>query len=299
MSVNNAKYVCKTRSHLRRGEKQLMKDRLPHQPELQVSQIEKAMADLYDHYYVSHEYSKRYPKPNETTLEFLFGNGAENARNVLDYGCGNGRYALPLLQKTSAHVTAFDISAAAIDELATHLHDTSFADRARLVHGDAGQLNQHGKFDLVLMMFGVLSHVGDRAARLATLRQLRNLMHPQGKLILSVPSIFRRRPFELLRTHIQRVRGTASETKSEPGNILFTRSIASEPHQFFYHLYSVAGLTEEMREAGFRISKLEPESLLPEWMITQFPLLGKLDAALLPLLPAALGYGICAVAELI
>jgi len=277
-----------------------MNDSLPPQPEIQVNQqITKAMADLYDRYYISHEYSKRYPKPNATTLEFLFANGAGNARNLLDYGCGNGRYALPLLQKTDAHVTAFDISAAAIDEFAAHLHDAPFADRANLVHGDAGLLNQYGEFDLVLMMFGVLGHVGDRAARLATLRQLRNLMHPQGKLILSVPSIFRRRPFELLRAQLQRARGNASETRKESGSIFFTRSIASEPHEFFYHLYSVTDLSEEMRDAGFRISKLEPESLLPEWMITQSELLGRLDAALLPLLPAALGYGIRAVAELI
>jgi SAM-dependent methyltransferase len=275
-----------------------MKDNLPSQQELQSSrQVAIAMADLYDHYYFSQEYSKRYPQPNATTLGFLMENGAENARNVLDYGCGNGRYAIPLLQKTNAHVTAFDISSAAIEEFAMRLHGTAFVDRARLVHWDAGLLDQHGKFDLVLMMFGVLSHVGDRAARLATLRLLRNLMQPQSKLVLSVPSIFRRRPFELLRAQLLGKKGNTSRGKIESGSIFFTRNIDRTPRQFFYHLYSVTGLTAEMRDAGFRLTKLEPESVLPEWMITQFPMLGELDAALLPMLPAALGYGIRAVAE--
>lgn len=60
------------------------------------------MNKLYDYYYASHEYSRRYPKPNRSTLEFLLRNGAEKAENILDYGCGNGRYALPLLQQTQA-----------------------------------------------------------------------------------------------------------------------------------------------------------------------------------------------------
>ncbi|MDE2430559.1 MAG: hypothetical protein KGM99_17710, partial [Burkholderiales bacterium] len=62
-------------------------------------------------------------------------------------------------------------------------------------------------------------------------------------------------------------------------------------------LYTINGLSAELREAGFKITKLSPESLLPEWMITQSIILGRIDEALLPLLPAALGYGIKAVAE--
>jgi SAM-dependent methyltransferase len=260
-------------------------------------QIAEAMTDLYDRYYTSHEYQKRYPKPNQSTLHFLFDNGANTARDILDFGCGNGRYALPLLQQTAARLTGFDISHAAIAELSSYLHDHPGAARIRLFEGDASRLDEQGDYDLILLMFGVLSHVGDHAARLATLQQLRRLLRPGGKLILSVPSIFRRRPFELLSAELKRITGRAQNTQKEAGNIFFTRNIDKQAHQFFYHLYSVAGLKAELQEAGFCISKLSPESLLPEWMITQSDLLGKLDEALLPLLPAALGYGIRAVAE--
>ena len=272
-----------------------VKDDLP-APIRDNHQITEAMTDLYDRYYTSHEYEKRYPKPNQGTLHFLFDNGAKEAKDILDFGCGNGRYALPLLQQTNARLTGFDISHAAIAELSRFLQNNPHAERMRLFDGDAQILNGQGDYDMVMLMFGVLSHVGDHTARLATLKQLRSLMRPEGKLVLSVPSIFRRRPLELFAAHWQRMTGKARDTQKEPGNILFTRNIDKQAHQFFYHLYSVAGLRAELQEAGFTITTLSPESLLPEWMITQHDLLGKLDEALLPLLPAALGYGIRAVA---
>ncbi|MBI3727435.1 MAG: class I SAM-dependent methyltransferase [Burkholderiales bacterium] len=272
-----------------------MKDDLP-APIRDNHQITEAMTDLYDRYYTSHEYEKRYPKPNQSTLHFLFENGAKEAKDILDFGCGNGRYALPLLQQTDAKLTAYDISHAAITELSRFLHDHPHAARIRLFGGEAEKLNAQGDYDMVMLMFGVLSHIGDHTARVDTLRQLRSLMRPEGKLVLSVPSIFRRRPFELFGAYWQRMTGKARDTQKEPGNILFTRNIDKQAHQFFYHLYSVAGLRAELHEAGFTITALSPESLLPEWMITQSDLLGKLDEALLPLLPAALGYGIRAVA---
>jgi len=254
------------------------------------------MAELYDHYFTSHEYDHRYPKPNQSTLKFLFEQGAKDAQDILDYGCGSGRYALPLLQTTQSRLTCFDISSAAIAELSRFIQGHPSADRVRLVAGNAEKLNSQGDYDLVIMLFGVLSHIGDRTARLAALHQLRNLMRPEGRLILSVPSIFRRRPFELLKAKLLRATGLARRAQKESGNILFTRNIDKGPRQFFYHLYSVADLRAELLEAGFRITALAPESLLPEWMVTQSSWLGKVDEGLLPLLPAALGYGIRAVA---
>lgn len=259
-------------------------------------QIAEAMTHLYDHYYTSHAYEKRYPKPNQSTLNFIFQHGAGKASQILDFGCGSGRYALPLLQSTQATITGFDISHAAIAELSKFTDHHPAAQRLRLFEGDANQLKDQGEYDLILLLFGVLSHVGDHDARLATLRLLRQLIRPEGKLILSVPSIFRRRPLELLEAKMKRLTGRASATQKEPGNILFTRQIDKQALQFFYHLYSVTGLRTELAEAGFELTVVEPESLLPEWMITQSSLLGKLDQALLPILPAALGYGIRAVA---
>jgi SAM-dependent methyltransferase len=272
-----------------------MKDHSPstHQDNQRIAE---AMTALYDHYFTSHEYDKRYPKPNQSTLKFLFKHGARESKDLLDFGCGSGRYTFPLLQSTQSRVTCFDISRAAIDKLSRLIQGHPAADRVRLVAGNAEKLDAQGSYDLILLLFGVLSHIGDHQARVAALKQLRSLIRPEGRLILSVPSIFRRRPFELLKSQVLRSTGRARHTQKESGNITFVRNIDNEPQQFFYHLYSIDGLRSELMEAGFRITALSPESLLPEWMITQSDWLGKLDEGLLPLLPAALGYGIRAVA---
>jgi SAM-dependent methyltransferase len=255
------------------------------------------MATLYDHYFASHEYRKRYPQPNKATLRFLLDNGAGSAERVLDYGCGNGRYGLPLLERSNAHLTGYDISHAAIEEFASYLRGTPLEQRATLYCGEPALLEGTGGYDVILLLFGVLSHLGDRAARIAALRQMRRLISREGRLILTVPSVFRRRPLELLQALVDRGRGRASGSQKEPGNVFFTRQIADAPHRFFYHLYSVTGLRAELAQAGFSLRRASPESLLPEWMVTQSPPLGRIDAALLPLLPAALGYGIRAIAD--
>lgn len=260
------------------------------------SGIAAAMAALYDDYYTSHDYRRRYPRPNRATLEFLLRNGAAAAERVLDYGCGNGRYALPLLQQTRAHVTGYDISQAAIAEFASYLAGQPLAERAALRCGEPEILEGTGSYDLILLLFGVLSHVGDRSARVAALRRMRRLTSPGGRLILTVPSVFRRRPLELARAQLRRLSGRAIGVQQEPGNVFFTRTIAAGQHRFFYHLYSVKNLRDELGEAGFALRQVSAESLFPEWMVTQFGGLGRLDAVLLPLLPASLGYGIRAVA---
>jgi SAM-dependent methyltransferase len=259
--------------------------------------IAAAMAALYDDYFTSRDYQRRYPQPNRATLAFLLRHGAAGASRVLDYGCGDGRYALPLLERTAAQVTGYDISHAAIAEFAARVKASPQAARAALRGGDADLLEGTGPYDLVLLLFGVLGHVGSRADRVAVLRRVRRLIAPGGRLILTVPSVFRRRPLELLRAHLARQLGRATGPQREPGNVLFTRTIGNGPHCFFYHLYSVRTLRQELADAGFALRHVSAESVLPEWTVTQYPWLGRLDALLLPLLPADLGYGIRAVAE--
>jgi SAM-dependent methyltransferase len=259
--------------------------------------IAAAMAALYDDYFTSRDYQRRYPQPNEATLDFLLAHGAAGAARVLDYGCGDGRYALPLLERTAAQVTGYDISQAAIAEFAAHLQGRPHAGRVALRCGEPDMLEGSGPYDVVLLLFGVLSHVGERPDRLAVLRRLRRLMAPGGRLIVTVPSVFRRRPLELLRAGLRRLTGRATGPQQEPGNVFFTRTIASGPHRFFYHLYSVRTLRQELAEAGFAMHHVSAESLLPEWMVTQYRWVGRLDALLLPLLPAPMGYGIRAIAQ--
>jgi SAM-dependent methyltransferase len=250
------------------------------------------MRHTYDRYFSGQGYRRRYPRPNEATLDYLLANGAREAARILDFGCGNGRYALALLALTPARVTAYDISGASLREFEHALARTPHADRVCFVHDDLAALTRTGPHDLALLLFGVLSHLGDRAARIDALRRLRMLLHDDGRLILSVPSRRRRRPFDLARCGLMRALARARPPLDEPGSVAFTRRVAGEALTFFYHLYTVQELRDELEIAGFALRHCEAESLLPEWCVTRSPRLARLDRALARRLPPALGYGI-------
>ncbi len=261
----------------------------------QASDTSVMMTKVYDYYFSSAAYERRYPMPNRATLEFILGHGAREAGSILDFGCGNGRYAMALLQACKARITGCDISSASLDEFARRLQHGGQAQRVELVHGPIDSLGAGRRFDSILMMFGVLAHVGRRCERIRVLRGLRTMLEPGGRLVLSVPNVYRRRPGELLKTLAARVLSQhMPEQAEEPGDIYFTRSIADRNLTFFYHLYSVAGLRSELEEAGFCMTDCRAESLLPEWLITQHRAVAGFDRMVLPFLPATLGYGICA-----
>ncbi|WP_158244254.1 class I SAM-dependent methyltransferase [Trinickia dabaoshanensis] len=258
--------------------------------------IAKDMADTYDRYFQNDGYRARYPRPNPATLEYLLRNGAADAERILDFGCGNGRYALALLARSNAEITAYDISAASLAQFENALSHTPFGERVRLIHGNWSRLGRSPRYDMILMLFGVLSHLGDRATRVAALKRMRGLLGAHGRLVVSVPSALRRRPRELLKWSLARRMHVALPPLSESGNIYFTRHIDGQPLTFFYHLYSPRQLRGELSEAGYAVQACEAESLLPEWWIAQSRALSGLDRLAARILPPAFGYGIRALA---
>jgi len=254
--------------------------------------IHKTMQETYDHYFLSDGYRQRYPQPNVATMDFLIGCGVADAGHVLDFGCGNGRYSFALLEQSQAHLTAYDISKHSLIEFDARLTGSPYRDRVTFVHGDAQGLGSSARYDAILMLFGVLSHVGAKAARLETLRLLRSVIRADGKLILSVPSIWRRRPWELCKFGLARRLGFARPPHDEAGNIDFRRRISGRVLTFFYHLYSLESLRDELAQAGFLVHACEPESVLPEWWVTQSAFLSRVDRWLCTRVAAQWGYGI-------
>lgn len=248
------------------------------------------MQALYDSYYASLDYERRYPRPNTGTLAFLCRQGVGQARLLADVGCGNGRYALPALEAGARRVIACDVSAGALDAFAHRLQGHPAAGHVQLVRGGPEALPGDARFDLLMMLFGVLSHIGPRAARVAALRELHQRSTPGARLLLSVPSIWRRRPLELLSSTWRRDREAF-------GDVRFTRRIAGRLQTFYYHLYSLGRLRQDLAEGGWELTHAEAESLLPEWQVTRSKALDRLDRWCQPRLPAALGYGIRAVAQ--
>ena len=247
------------------------------------------MRALYDSYYASRDYERRYPRPNAGTLDFLWRHGLAQARRVADVGCGHGRYAVPVLEAGAAALVACDPSRGALDAFTARLDGAPWASRVTLVRGGAEALPMT-RFDRFLMLFGVLGHIGPREARIEALRQLRQRATADARLLLSVPSRWRRRPLELLAS-LWRPAGEAF------GDVSFRRVISGRPQVFAYHLYTLSELRQELAEAGWLLEQAEPESVAPEWLVTRHPAWERMDRRLQRWWPAALGYGIRAAAR--
>lgn len=244
------------------------------------------LSATYDSYYASNEYHQRYPRPNIGTLAFLERYIIGQCEQILDVGCGDGRYAIPILQRSDAYLIGCDISAAALHAFQNAATKHAIKnERFELLHSSVTQIDKEKFFDAILMIFGVLSHIKNYDERIAMLRNLRRLAQPGCKLVLSVPSIWRRRPWDLLAS-------VFNQEKLPWGDIHFNRKIAGKNQVFPYHLYSVNSLKNELAQAGWCLVACEAESLLPESQITQYNRLGKIDRLAQRLLPASLGYGI-------
>jgi SAM-dependent methyltransferase len=242
-------------------------------------------AGAYEAYFASGAYDRRYPRPNRNVLRRIRQHLPAGG-HVIDYGCGSGRYLMALGDRAGV-AAGFDICEAALERFRWNAGRAGWPGLHALGPEPAdvaGHVARHGPADVVLCLFGVLAHIEGRAERLRTLRRLAALMRPgSGRLILSVPN--RRRRFRTL----QRAQGGEE--------IRYVRSFAEGSVELSYRLYDARSLEAELAAAGLRLERLTAESLLPEAVIANSRLMRALDRTLTPLTPAALGYGLLAVAR--
>lgn len=249
--------------------------------------------DGYDLYFSSGGYERRYPAPNHATLEVVEGLIAGERRRVLDFGCGSGRYAVPLAVRTPASLVGYDPCATALSLLRQRAERAGTEGRIQTVSGSLEDLRRDtmagGPFDLALILFGVLGHIRYRSERLRHLRAVRDLMVPHGRLVVSVPNALRR-------FRREQAAPWAGDGEREPGDILYERRLGRERAHLFYHLYRPGELEAELSEAGFEPLATRSESILPEWLIARRPLAAAADAGLRAGLPIRLAYGFLVVA---
>ncbi|MFO1209650.1 MAG: methyltransferase domain-containing protein [Amaricoccus sp.] len=242
---------------------------------------EAATATSYEPYFATGAYDRRYPQPNPTVLR-LIRRLLPPGGHVIDYGCGSGRYLLPLAGHAGV-AAGFDICPAALARL-REVAPAGLAVLGPEADTVPAHVARHGPADLVLCLFGVLSHVEGRDARQRLLRRLRALLRPgTGRLVLSVPN--RRRRFRAL------------QRRSAGDEIRYVRRFAEGAVELPYKLYEPPTLAAELAAAGFDVERMAAESLLPETAVARSPLLRTLDRLAAPLLPASRGYGLLAVAR--
>lgn len=120
-----------------------------------------------------------------------------NGGPVLEYGCGNGRIALPIA-RSGVRITGVDLSAPMLADLRGRLarEPDEVRDRVTLKRGDMRSARVKGRFPLVICTFNAFLHLYARRDVERFLARVREHLAPGGELVfdISIPE-----PIELSR----------------------------------------------------------------------------------------------------
>jgi SAM-dependent methyltransferase len=118
-----------------------------------------------------------------TTIEFMLERiAAAGVGEIVDVGCGDGRFTREMLLRGARRAVGIDLSARAIALARAMNHDLP---QLRFLHGDLADLGSEPPFEAAILM-EVLEHVPQADAP-AFLAGVRNLLQPGGRLFLTVP----------------------------------------------------------------------------------------------------------------
>ena len=155
-------------------------------PEL-IERLNQINLEFYTTFAAPFSETRQSPRELQVILPYI----ADGAR-VLDIGCGNGRVAALLgRQRRGVTYVGLDASKEMIGSARRKAHSAEFVvaditqpDWTNRLPGQAGDQPAQRAFDCVLML-AVLHHIpgGDVRARL--MRQVRELLAPQGRLVVS------------------------------------------------------------------------------------------------------------------
>lgn len=256
------------------------------------------IADSYDRYYASGVYDARYPRPNSATYRSVL-RLAGTAARILDFGAGSGRYALPILRATDAFVCAYDISADACRAVERRATSAGVDSERLLITPSLDEARCAGPYDLLISLFGVLSHIEAAEDRIDALNSMRSMLTGHGRLLLTVPNAVRRFPLHTSSP------GPVSERRGEPylracirrhypsaRQVTYRHILEDAQRPFPYYLYSRRQLASELAAAGFALELLEADSILPERNLVRSPVLAPVDDVLRLLQPSWTGYGL-------
>jgi ubiquinone/menaquinone biosynthesis C-methylase UbiE len=174
-------------------------------------------------------------------LEFL----AEHAvpgMNVLDIGCGNGRF-YPLMKERDVLYTGVDNSSELLKEARRAFPNTAF------VEADATSLPFPDRFFDVAFSFATLHHVPSRALREKFIQEAARVLKPGSTFVLSVWELWTPKYFgKLLRDALK---GLLGFTSLDIGDVMLTFGKAK--HKRYLHAFTARELETLLEKNGFAI----------------------------------------------
>jgi ubiquinone/menaquinone biosynthesis C-methylase UbiE len=106
----------------------------------------------------------------------------------LDVGCGNGRHAESLVERTD-RVLGVDVSRKVLREARRRAIENGYAGSLSLVQADAMGLSLCADSIDVALSIATIHHLPDRDSRIASLDELARVLAPGGRALVSVWSV--------------------------------------------------------------------------------------------------------------
>ncbi|PSP73800.1 SAM-dependent methyltransferase [Halobacteriales archaeon QS_3_64_16] len=106
----------------------------------------------------------------------------------LDVGCGNGRHAGPLAERTD-EVIGVDVSREVLGEARRRAGEQGYADSLALLQGDGARLPVRADTIDIALSIATIHHLPDRSSRVASLDELARVLAPGGRALVSSWSV--------------------------------------------------------------------------------------------------------------
>lgn len=174
---------------------------------------------------------------------------------VLDVGCGNGRL-LEALQDKKINYLGVDSSEKLIELAKAKYPDAKFASGDILELSLIPEIN----FDYVFCI-AVLQHIPSRKLQIDAVRQLRNKVSDNGRVIISVWNLWAQPKYRQLIIKFALLK-LIKKNKMELGDILFdwknTQGMIISKR--YYHAFYKWELKRICQQAGFKVEKIYSDS---------------------------------------
>lgn len=175
----------------------------------------------------------------------------KNGNKILDAGCGNGRL-LETFKNKRIQYLGIDNSIELIKHARAKYPKQKFIINDILALGKIPEIN----FDYVFCI-AVLQHIPSKDLRIAALRQLKNKVKPDGKIIIIVWNLWSQAKFRKLILKFA-VLKLIKKNKMDFGDILFDwkNSAGQVISRRYYHAFTKRQLKKIIKKAGLKINKI-------------------------------------------
>ena len=168
---------------------------------------------------------------------------------AIDIGCGNGRHLIPCAKRCSK-VIGLDVSIEMLKILQDKIEKKKL-ENVTLIHGDAADIPLDDNSVDAALYIAALHSIRGRENRLNSLKEVKRILKPGGKALISVWTKWRD---EHKKSFFQKI---TRKGLPEHGD----KNIHWRQHGLnvsrFYHIYTKKNLIKDIKEAGLEIVNFE------------------------------------------